>query len=79
MNERIKQIEEQCYIKPGGYYPGSDWPVPFFDKQKFAELIIQKCISQIALIGVNNFENEDIMWTVETAIASIEEHFGVEE
>ena len=47
--------------------------------EQFAELIIQKCISQIALIGVNNFENEDIMWTVETAIASIEEHFGVEE
>lgn len=47
--------------------------------EKFAELIIQKCITQISLIGVSNFENEDIMWTVETAIASIEEHFGVEE
>lgn len=46
---------------------------------KFAELIIRKCISQIALIGISNFENEDISWTVETAITKIQEHFGVKE
>ena len=45
--------------------------------EKFAELIIKKCISQIALIGISNFENEDISWTVETAIDKIQEHFGL--
>ena len=36
-----------------------------------------KCISQIALIGISNFENEDISWTVETAIDKIQEQFGL--
>jgi hypothetical protein len=71
MNERIKELAEQCWDERlDGQH---------FDSEQFAELIIQKCISQIALIGVSNFENEDIMWTVETAITSIKEHFGIEE
>lgn len=48
-----------------------------FSKEKFAELIIQNCISQISLIGISNFENDDITWTVEKSIANIKEHFGV--
>ena len=65
MNERIKELAEQVY--------GS----AHHDDFKFAELIIQKCKSQLALIGITNFENKDITWTVETAIVNIEEHFGV--
>jgi len=91
VNERIKQLAEQAgdyvnevYTPPvrsktlGKIWEDGhvDWYTQF--NEKFAELIIQKCISQIALIGVSNFENEDIMWTVETAIANIEEHFGIE-
>jgi hypothetical protein len=68
MNKRIKQIEEQCYIKPGGYYPGSDWPVPFFDKQKFAELIVREC-SRVAKLEVGTNRVCD----------AIEKHFGVKE
>lgn len=77
MNERIK-LPAQEWL---GYDPerGDLHGYTFEQMREFAELIIQKCISQIALIGVSNFENEDIMWTVETAIASIEEHFGVKE
>lgn len=74
MNERIQELEQQCWEEAQREY-GHAW----FNQTKFAELIIQKCITQIALIGVGNFENEDIMWTVETSIASIETHFGVEE
>jgi hypothetical protein len=70
MNEQIKELARQVWPDPN---------ISHVNHIKFAELIIQKCISQIALIGVSNFENEDIMWTVETAIASIEKHFGVEE
>jgi hypothetical protein len=69
MNKRIKQIEEQCYIKPGGYYPGSDWPVPFFDKQKFAELIVRECID-IA---------DEYDGAGSTIVSRIKKHFGVEE
>ena len=69
MNKRIKQIEEQCYIKPGGYYPGSDWPVPFFDKQKFAELIVRECID-IA---------DEYDGAGSTIVSRIKKHFEVEE
>ena len=91
MNERIKQLALQAgdyvnevYTPPvRSKTPGKIWEDGHVDwytqfNEKFAELIIQKCISQIALIGVSNFENKDIMWTVETAIANIEEHFGVD-
>ena len=76
MNEQIK-LPAQEWL---GYDPerGDLHGYTFEQMREFTELIIQKCISQIALIGVSNFENEDIMWTVETAIASIKEHLGVE-
>lgn len=47
--------------------------------EKFAELIIQACISKIAMIGISNFENDDVSWTVDKAIEDIREHFGVKE
>ena len=74
MNERIKEMYNQCFVELE-----NDTPNIGFDFEKFAELIIKKCISQVALIGISNFENEDISWTVETAIANIKQHFGVEE
>ena len=76
MNERIRELALQAGHKPLGTF--ADELMDIYNK-KFAELIIKKCISQIALIGISNFENEDISWTVETAIANIKEHFGVEE
>jgi hypothetical protein len=36
MNERIRELAEQSETKEIGYY--------FFDREKFAELIIQECI-----------------------------------
>lgn len=73
MNERIRELAQQQGLTGPNYLISSQ------ELEKFAELIIQKCISQIALIGISNFENEDISWTVETAIDSIQEHFGVKE
>lgn len=35
MNKRLKEIEEQCETKEMGYY--------FFDREKFARLIILQC------------------------------------
>lgn len=73
MNERIRELAQQQGLTGPNYLISSQ------ELEKFAELIIQKCISQIALIGISNFENEDISWTVETAITKIQEHFGVKE
>ena len=39
MNERIRKLAEQAETKEVGYY--------FFDREKFAELIIQDCIDII--------------------------------
>ena len=76
MNERIKLLAEQCGFRsnPDIYDRNQS-----FDMEKFAELIIQKCISQVALIGISNFENDDVMWATKKAIENIREHFGVEE
>jgi hypothetical protein len=81
MNEQIKQFVKQA---------GEEIKAEYEDERcrnrrlyneiflpKFAELIIQDCISQIALIGLSNIENEDIAWTAEHSIKSIKEHFGI--
>jgi hypothetical protein len=39
MNERIRKLAEQAETKEVGYY--------FFDREKFAELIIQECVDII--------------------------------
>ena len=73
MNERILELEKQSYFT---FKDENSVECLVFSKEKFAELIIQKCISQIALIGISNFGNEDVMWTVEKSIESIEELLG---
>ena len=84
MNEKIKLLAEQAGLTVLTTHGMEDvvdgcYVIAPARLEKFAELIVRECISQIALIGVSNFENPDIMWTIETAISSIEKHFGVEE
>ena len=46
MNERIKELIEQATIRGEEYRPGDDGhPTPtfYFDKEKFAELIVREC------------------------------------
>lgn len=43
MNERIKELAEQAETKEIGYY--------FFDREKFAELIIYECLSICEELG----------------------------
>jgi hypothetical protein len=40
MNERIRQLAEQAETKEVGYY--------YFDREKFAELIVRDCIDIIS-------------------------------
>lgn len=82
MNERIFEFAKQADLIQWDTLPsGARTPdhESVFRAKKFAELIARECIGQIALIGISNFENEDIGWTVDTAIANIKDHFGVEE
>jgi hypothetical protein len=74
MNKRICELAEQCWdLRLDGRR--------YFDQEQFAELIVRECTSQIALIGISNFENDDhgdILWTVSKCIEMIESRFGVD-
>ena len=76
MNERIKELQEQCW-EPRQYGP------PWFNYKKFAELIVQECLTWA--IDPQCFPKDHL--TLEEAFRSgqehsvrcIKEHFGVEE
>jgi hypothetical protein len=85
MNKRLDEIEKQSYTEVM-HERGSTYMA--FDKAKFAELIVQECINEIAYIGKANEVFGDrtdrgglnhILWTTETAIEKIKQHFGVDE
>lgn len=76
MNERIRELEKQSYTEfmheHGGRYMA-------FDKEKFAELIVQECMWMIMQRREEAIDNH---WHVDeamsAAISDISEHFGVE-
>ena len=78
MNERIKEIAEQATIigEPG--YPDSKFE--YFDKEKFAELIVRECMNICRYhpsgIVSNNWRADDVAQDI---MRQFEEHFGVEE
>ena len=68
MNERIRELAEQCRIETYGV--NGELLEFGFDEQKFAELIIRECMFAV--------ENHGGMCGV-TSSKKIREHFGVEE
>ena len=86
MNERIKELAEQAKLRPAlllKHWGKIDALTDSEQKELeqlelFAELIIRGCISQVALLGISNFENDDVGWTVDKSIENIRKHFGVE-
>ena len=81
MNERIKELAEQCT----SWSEGSTWTSrEVFDKEKFAELIVKECTRIIAnqawesrTAGANGDWTE--YNTLSIVAGQIKEHFGVEE
>ena len=65
MNERIKELEKlatpRCYDETGCYIGNR------FDVEKFAELIVGECMSNLYLHGYDDARQQ------------IKQHFGVEE
>jgi len=86
MNEHIKLLKEQAMEwVPNMADP--DTKIRLLNAEKFAELIVKECINEIAYIGKANEVFGDrtdrgglnhILWTTETAIEKIKQHFGVE-
>jgi hypothetical protein len=48
MNERIKEIEKQCWVS------SQSEPYALFSSTKFAELIVKECMSNLYLHGYDD-------------------------
>ena len=72
MNPRICELAKQAGLQ-SFYVEYSPWQVEF---EKFAELVVQDCVTQCAMMGVSNWDNDDISWAVEGCIDNIRSHFG---
>jgi ABC-type uncharacterized transport system ATPase subunit len=68
MNERIKKIAERATVYREGLVDGK-YDIEFFDKEKFAELIVKECATVITDVL------EDGPWPGKL----LKEHFGVKE
>jgi hypothetical protein len=90
MNERIKELIKQAESSRLEYNPATMMTerIREFDKEKFAELIVQECVGQIKICAeqIRNDEGyrEDNFWPifaniVDDVAADVKIHFGVEE
>ena len=69
MNERIRELAEQAETKEVGYY--------FFDREKFAELIVADAIGVLQKRFMGDLNREDM--EVRRCIEDLKKNFGVEE
>jgi hypothetical protein len=73
MNERIKELERQCWRST------QTDPYALFDVKKFAELLIEQCIACSTWVGKMNTNSVEPIHTAHAINQRIKEHFGVEE
>lgn len=70
MNERIKQLAEQCHHRYSEHH---------IDLEKFAKLIVRECVS---IVAKRKDQAIDDGWNVDEAMSmaefDLEEHFGLE-
>ena len=71
MNERIKELANQCRIE---YRDGHGGFIEQFDEERFAELNVREC----AQICFSESKGHDMAFGEHCGIV-IKEHFGVEE
>ena len=84
MNEKIKQLAEQAGITTNNL---SDGDMSQADLEKFAELLVQECITAIknddgyhlSVSTIDDRYNQGVQMGLEFAITDIAEYFGVEE
>ena len=89
MNERIKQLAEQADIRFGrmaildGDPRGMARYVTYSEFEKFAELIVRECVTQLELVRKYRYDRIQPLETQQTIIDEcqyqIKQHFGVEE
>jgi hypothetical protein len=75
MNERISKLIQLAMESTGVEKTGNSYME--LNPEKLVELVVQDCVSEVALMGVVNYENEDISWACRDIIDSIKSKFGV--
>ena len=77
MNHRIRELEDQCWVKVPCDFDmrkgGLSTINTVFDRKKFAELLIRECVGLVNLQLQHNNPNDSLL------ALKIKEHFGVEE
>ena len=78
MNERIQQLALQASTTTTSYYDGrSNVTETYFDKEKFAELIVQEAIDVLQKRFMGDLNREDM--EVRRCVEDVKKHFGVEQ
>jgi len=82
MNERIKKLADDATSYADTLDVADQIILQEIRDREFAELIIQDCLAQVAMIGISNFEDDDhgdISWTVSKCIEMIKCRFEIKE
>ena len=76
MNERIKELANKATINIGDEFH----PIDFFDKEKFAELIVRECATAFEAEVDTWKEMDPYQGSIKRqGTKAIKQHFGVEE
>lgn len=82
MHDKIKQQAEEAGFQLWGdedWNPGDviDWSCRYDEElEKFADLLIQRCVAEVALMGMTHWENPDISWACSVIIKNIKDMYG---
>jgi len=82
MNERIQQLVKRASTTTTSYYDGrGNVTETYFDKEKFAELIVGECIDRVTTKanGWGDMTGFAIKESILDCAKDLKEHFGVEE
>jgi hypothetical protein len=76
MNQRIQQLIQHSQVSSG--VEGIGGVYKELDPETLVCSVVQDCISEVAMMGVTNYENQDISWCCRVIIDGIKKKFGVE-
>ena len=78
MNERIRELINESTCFKEGETEGK-YDIEVFDKEKFAELIVKKCMACSTWVGKMNTNSSEPIQTAHAINQRIKKQFGVEE